>query len=141
MFSSLVKPYQPSQGDSSLPAVLDVSFERIKSKLSPQEETLDLNRLAVKNPVSTYFMRVPDNSMADIGIYPNDIVIIDKGLKAKAGDIVAVLINGSFAVRGLDYEDSNPVLVPEHSDYEPIRLKNEALVLYGVVRGVYRDIK
>ena len=44
------------------------------------EESLDINKLLVKHPAATYYVRVKGESMRDAGIYDSDILVVDKSL-------------------------------------------------------------
>ena len=51
---------------------------------SPAEDYIelgiDLNKYLIKNPISTFFLRVSGNSMNNAGIYNNDLLIIDRSI-------------------------------------------------------------
>ena len=47
------------------------------------EEHLDLNKYLIKNNEATFFVRVSGDSMVNVGIYNNDIIIVDKSLSPK----------------------------------------------------------
>jgi DNA polymerase V len=52
------------------------------------EKTPDINELCVKHPAATFFVRVSGDSMTDAGIFPDDILAVDRSLQARHGDIV-----------------------------------------------------
>ena len=58
---------------------------------SPAEEyveiSLDLNKELIKHPAATFYARVKGNSMVDAGIEDGDLLIIDKALEPKDGDV------------------------------------------------------
>jgi DNA polymerase V len=49
---------------------------------------LRLVDLLSTHPQATYFMRVRGDSMIGVGIYDNDIVVVNRALQAKHGSIV-----------------------------------------------------
>jgi DNA polymerase V len=61
--------------------------------------TIDLNEHLVKNPPATFMVRVRGNSMVDAGIQSGDLLIIDKSLDARDGDIVIAAVDGQFTVK------------------------------------------
>lgn len=95
---------------------------------------LDLNDLVVKNPISTFYLRVEGNSMEGAGIKSGDIVVVDKSLQPKSGDVVIAAVEGEFTIKHLKREGQKAWLVAAHPDYPPIALHhaNEASV-WGVV--------
>jgi DNA polymerase V len=49
------------------------------------EDRIDIGKYLVQNPTSTFMMRVEGNSMVDANIHEDDILVIDKSLKASDG--------------------------------------------------------
>ena len=72
---------------------------------NPAEDTsgvaMDLNELLVRHPVSTYYLRVEGDSMSGAGIASGDIVVVDKSLEAKSGDVVVAAVEGEFTLKRL----------------------------------------
>ena len=70
---------------------------------SPAEDYLDvdlnLHRYLVKNPASTFFIVAKGHSMEKAGIGNDDLLVVDKSLKAKNNDIVIAVVNGEFTVK------------------------------------------
>ncbi|QIX98017.1 translesion error-prone DNA polymerase V autoproteolytic subunit [Cedecea sp. FDAARGOS_727] len=97
------------------------------------EESLDLNKLVVKYPSATYFVRVSGDSMVGAGIGDGDLLVVDRSLSAEHGDIVVAAVAGEFTVKELQ---TRPLLrlVPHNADYAPIEfLAEEELQIFGVV--------
>lgn len=103
------------------------------------EDTLDLNDYMVERPDSTFMLRVEGESMKDIGILPNDILVVDRSLKAAHNKIVIAAIDGQLTVKRLFHRGDLIRLLPENSDYPEIELEQESdLVIWGVVIGSFR---
>ena len=49
---------------------------------------LDLTKLLIKHPLSTFFMRIDSNGWEHFGIFKEDLAIIDRSLKPKPIDLV-----------------------------------------------------
>ena len=97
------------------------------------EESLDLNRLVVKHPSATYFVRVSGDSMIGAGIGDGDLLVVDRSLKADHGDIVVAAVAGEFTVKELRTRPS-VVLMPHNPKYKPITFHaEEELQIFGVV--------
>ncbi|MCI1785451.1 MAG: translesion error-prone DNA polymerase V autoproteolytic subunit [Bacteroidales bacterium] len=64
---------------------------------------MDLNRELVKHPEATFFGRVTGDSMADAGISEGDILVIDKSLDPKEGDMAVCFIDGEFTLKYISY--------------------------------------
>lgn len=105
------------------------------------EQTLDLNELCIKRPAATFFVRVDGDSMIDAGIYPEDILVVDRSLRASHGDIVIAGFDGELTVKELEL---HPVvrLVPRNVAYSPIVVpEGSELELFGVVTNVVRNLR
>ena len=75
-------------------------------------------------------------SMKNAGILDGDLVIANKALPAKDGDIVIALIDDEATVKRLKLQNSEPVLYPENPDFDPIYPEN--LEILGRVVGSFR---
>jgi DNA polymerase V len=96
---------------------------------------LDLNELIIRHPISTYYLKVEGESMSGAGITTGDIVVVDKSLTPKNGDIVVAAVDGDFTLKYLKLEAGNKAwLVAAHPDFSPIALHEAAdAQLWGVV--------
>lgn len=98
------------------------------------EQGLNLHHLIVKKPAATFFMRAKGDSMINIGIYPNDILVIDRSITAKKDHIVVASLNGEFTLKRLSYDQQTPILVAENKKYSPIRITPEDdFQIFGVL--------
>jgi DNA polymerase V len=98
---------------------------------------LDLNELIIRHPVSTYYLRVEGDSMTGAGIVHGDIVVVDKSLEPKSGDIVVAAVDGDFTLKKLKREGAKAWLVASHPGYPPLALHEAAdAALWGVVTHV-----
>ena len=65
------------------------------------EMALDLNKELIKHPEATFYARVKGHSMIDAGIADGDLLVIDKALEQKDGDIAVCFIDGEFTLKRL----------------------------------------
>ena len=93
---------------------------------SPAEDYIelgvDLNKYLIKNPISTFFLRVSGNSMNNAGIYNNDLLIIDRSINPTPGNIVVALLDGEFTLKRLIKEQNNYYLKADKENYPAISL-------------------
>ncbi|HFF3441551.1 TPA: translesion error-prone DNA polymerase V autoproteolytic subunit [Escherichia coli] len=105
------------------------------------EEKLDLNKLLIKHPSATYFMKVSGESMHDAGISDGDLLVVDRSISAMHGDIVIAAVSGEFTVKELR---THPFLqlVPHNRNYSSISFENiEELKIFGVVTFSVKPLK
>ena len=98
------------------------------------EENIDLNEHLISNPFSTFFLRVKGESMINAGIRDKDLIIVDKSLIAKPGDIVIAMIDGEFTIKRLSIKNDELYLKAENHNYPDLSFKNHIDVqIWGVV--------
>ena len=99
------------------------------------EPPLDLNELLVKRPAATYFVRVEGDSMIGRGIHDGDLLVVDRSLPVKDGDVIIAAVDNEFTVKTirknpLSLEAANPA-------YPTIYLTSgRELRLFGKVTAV-----
>lgn len=101
------------------------------------EAKLDLNQHLVKHPASTFFVRVEGESMLGAGIYPNDILVVDRSLKPSNGKVVIAVVNGELTVKRLEVGKGTLKLLAENVQYPSIQITEEMnFSIWGVVTNV-----
>ncbi|MFH0911237.1 MAG: translesion error-prone DNA polymerase V autoproteolytic subunit [Planctomycetota bacterium] len=105
------------------------------------EGRLDLNDHLVKNPAATFFVRVSGESMTGAGIFPDDILVVDRSLEARHGSVVIAVVNGELAVKRLSSQNGRIELRAENPAFGPIPIGEATeLEIWGVVRHVIHAV-
>jgi DNA polymerase V len=105
------------------------------------ERKLDLNELCVQKPAATYFVRAQGDSMVDAGIFPGDVLVVDRSIDASHGDIVIAAVNGELTVKRLETKPQTR-LVPMNRQHAPIVIPEEAdLEIFGVATNVIHSLR
>jgi DNA polymerase V len=105
------------------------------------ERKLDLNELCIQHPAATYFVRAQGDSMIEAGIFPGDVLVVDRSINASHGDIVIVSVNGELTVKQLETKPKMR-LVPMNSKYAPIDVPDDAdLEVFGVATSVIHSLR
>ncbi len=106
------------------------------------EERLDLNKYLIKNTESTFFVRVSGESMIKIGIYNNDILVVDKSIKPCNKSIVVVSLDGELIIkRFLKDQFGNCCLKSENENYPKIKLNSDMdTTIWGVATYVIHTL-
>lgn len=98
------------------------------------ELKLDLNRALVRHPNATFYGRVKGSSMIDAGIEDGDMLVIDKSLDPKDGDIAVCFLDGEFTVKRIARMDEGLFLMPANTEFKPIRISEESeFQIWGIV--------
>ena len=96
------------------------------------EGSLDLNQHLIDHPQATFFLRVSGDSMSGAGIFPGDLLIVDRSLTATHNDIVIAVLHNELTIKRLIKQKSTYVLRPENPAYKDIPLP-EGAEIWGVV--------
>lgn len=105
------------------------------------EGSLDLNRHLIKHPAATFFVKVSGNSMIGAGIFPGDILIVDRSLDAVDKKIVIAVVDRELTVKRLRIRSGRPFLEPENDQYSPIEITTEmSFEIWGVVTNVIHKV-
>jgi DNA polymerase V len=103
---------------------------------------LDLNELIIRHPVSTFYLRVEGDSMIGAGITHGDIVVVDKSLNPKSGDIVVAAVDGDFTLKHLKRDGQKAWLVAANPQYPPIALHDATSAeIWGVVTYIIHQAR
>ena len=105
------------------------------------ESTLDLNTYLIKNPAATFFVRVDGESMTGAGIFPNDLLVVDRSVAPRSGNIVIAALDGEFAVKRLHRHKGRVELRAENPKFAPVVLAEwSELEVWGVVTYVLHGV-
>lgn len=102
------------------------------------ERGIDLNEQLIRNKPATFFMRVSSDAMKEAGIYKNDVVIVDRSLKAINGKVVIAVLGGEMLIRRLERTNKSIRLLTETNKLSPINVDEscEDFSIWGVVTYV-----
>ena len=86
-----------------------------------------------------YALNVSGDSMINIGIYDNDIVLIEKQNIARNGDIVVAMNDENEVTLKTFYKEKDHIrLQPENDTMAPLLFDN--ITILGIAIGLYRKI-
>ena len=105
------------------------------------EKQLDLNDHLIKHPAATFILKATGNSMINAGIFPGDLLIVDRSLEAVNNKIVVAVLNGEFTVKRLRKRQGRITLLAENPNFPPIEIPDEAdFEIWGVVAHVLHTV-
>ncbi len=106
------------------------------------EGTLDLNDHLIRRPAATFIVRVKGESMTGAGIFPGDLLVVDRSLEAQPGSIVIAVINGELTVKRLHKTDGRWFLIAENPHYPPFPLGHDHdCTIWGVVASAIHQFE
>ena len=105
---------------------------------SPAEDLgaqrIDLTQLLIKHSQATYFLRASGHSMTEVGIFDNDILVVDRAIKPRNTHIVVAIVDGDFTVKQLYQRAGRIKLKSANPTYPDITPKDgQTIEVWGVV--------
>lgn len=105
-------------------------------------QAIDLNRELVKHPAATFYGRVVGDSMIDAGVEEGDILVIDRALDPKDGDMAVCFVDGEFTLKHLRIEDGRLRLEPANPKYPAIEItEGVEFRMWGVVTYIIKKVR
>lgn len=108
---------------------------------SPAEEelidTMSLDEYLIRNKEASFIMKVKGDSMKEAGIFPGDMVIVERGRDPKDGDIVIAEVDREWTMKYFRKRGGKIYLDPANQAYSKI-IPKEELKIAAVVRAVVR---
>ncbi|MBQ8098423.1 MAG: translesion error-prone DNA polymerase V autoproteolytic subunit [Bacteroidaceae bacterium] len=97
-------------------------------------EAIDLNKELIVHKASTFFARAIGDSLEDAMVFEGDILVVDKSLRPKKGDMAVCFLNGEFTLKILEPHKDYMLLIPANSQYSPIKvMPDESFQVWGIV--------
>ncbi len=105
-------------------------------------DSINISQELVKNPKATFCVRVSGHSMVGAGFDDGDLLIVDKEVQARDGQIILAVINGDYTVKRLLKKSDGYYLQPENPDFEPLRITQFMdFRIWGVVTGLIKKLQ
>ncbi len=110
-----------------------------------ENETLDVIPMLVKQPESTFVVKVEGNSMIDEGINDSDYILVQEQSHAKNGDIVVASVDNEATVKRIYFktksnlnENQKIELRPSNSQMKSFFYDPSQVAIKGIVVGLVR---
>jgi len=105
-----------------------------------EEELVDsitIDQYLISKKEATFLLKISGESMIDDGIFPGDLVLIEKGRQVFENDIIIAEIDSEWTIKRYTKQNGQIVLLPSNPRFKPI-IPKESLNIAGVVTAVIR---
>ncbi|WP_283130790.1 translesion error-prone DNA polymerase V autoproteolytic subunit [Enterovibrio norvegicus] len=93
---------------------------------------LSLDELLVEHPSATFIGKASGESMQGVGIFDGDILVVDRHVTARDGDVIVANLNGEFICKLLDVP--RRLLLSANDKYSSVPItKHDIFTIEGVV--------
>ena len=102
------------------------------------ERRLSLDDHLIRQPESTFLMRVGGDALAAEGIHDGDLLVVDRAAPVTAGSLVVAVADGAFALRrvGRDARGRRVLQSPDPAAAGSAMSEDGDVALWGVARWV-----
>jgi DNA polymerase V len=106
------------------------------------EDSIDLNRYLIRNPTSTFYVRVKGTSLIKAGINDGDLIVVDRSLTPKKTSVCLCILEGEFTLKFVRKEpDGRIFLVPANPAFSEIPVKDGMdFEIWGVCLHLIRTL-
>lgn len=130
-----LKLFERGEAENLIPLYAEAIHAGFESPAADyEEEKIDLNAYVSKYPAATFFARVTGECMVGSGIFPDDLLVVDRSLQPNSGDIVVGIIDNEFILRSYFKKGNKEYLMPDNKYFKPIeRTETTQFEIWGVV--------
>jgi DNA polymerase V len=113
---------------------------------SPAEDhvvqRVDLMAQLMRHPQATYLLRVRGESMIEAGIFDNDVVMVDRAITPRSGQVVVAVVDGDFVCKTLYQLAGRIKLKAANPTFADITPKDgQTLEIWGVVIAAIKQFR
>ncbi len=133
---------QPSRQE--LPYPLVTTRAGLSGFPSPAQDydgrKLDLNEHLVKKPAATFFVNVTGDSMEGLGIHDSDLLVVDRSIDPRPGQILVAMVEGEVTVKRYERIGRRPYFISGNPRYAPLPVADLECQVWGVVSAVIHQL-
>lgn len=138
---SRLEPYQIEYNSQEVELCGDVKAGFPSPADDTPHERLDLMRLIVRHPASTFYFRVSGVSMVGDGFDDGDIIVVDKSLEATDGSIAVCYVDGEFTIKRIRRDKDCLWLMPSNEKFKPMRVTaDNEFAVWGIVTYIIKKV-
>ena len=135
-----MKPY-PIDSNDSLELDMLGEVRAGFPSLADEEPTekLDLIKLLVRHPASTFFFRIGGTSMIEAEMDEGDIIIVDRSIEPYNGCSAVCFIDGEFTVKHIERHKDHIDLIAANPKFPTIHITpDNEFAIWGVVTYIIK---
>lgn len=105
------------------------------------QSRLDLNSYIIKNKEATFFMRVEGESLEGFLVFAGDILVVDRSVIPKDGNMIIATVNGELVLRRFQKIGNRAFLtLGENHEPEEMTSPENGIEVWGTVTFVVHDV-
>lgn len=105
-------------------------------------QRVDLMAQLMRHPQATYLLRIRGESMRGVGIFDGDVVMVDRAIAWRSGQVVVAVIDGEFVCKTFYQRGGLIKLKAANETFPDIILKDgQTLGIWGVVVAAIKQFR
>ncbi|WP_220271987.1 LexA family protein [Crenobacter cavernae] len=106
-----------------------------------RKRRLDITAYLVRNPAATFLFKARGDALARSGIHDGDILVVDKSVEPRPGQVVVVFGHGERLVKRLVGRAGRLLLVSDDPLTPALELRPDGeFTVWGVVVGTFKRV-
>lgn len=98
------------------------------------EKPLSLDEYIINRPAATFFMRVKGDGLNAIGIFSDDILVIDRSINPVSKHVIVAILEGEMVVRKLLKKNTSMYLTKDNNVNKALKITEDLdFEVWGVV--------
>jgi len=134
MYSSLIIYDAPKENQES-----GMKNEKATGFASPaqgyEEEGIDLNRLLIRNPPATIYVRLGSSDIEALGLFRDSLLVVDRSIIPAVNALVMLRHEGQFLCRLLTMKEGKAAFTNGKEEFNPVENETE---IVGTVTAAIR---
>lgn len=116
-----------------IPIYIEAGISGFESPAAEYKELgLSLDQLLIRHPNATFIGQASGESMQGVGIFDGDLLIVDRAISVKNGDVIVANYNGCFVCKLIDKAQARLISASKH--HKPVTIsEQDEFQLEGVV--------
>ncbi|OKY25863.1 LexA family transcriptional regulator [Thalassotalea sp. PP2-459] len=120
-----------------IPIYIEAGISGFESPAAEYKELgLSLDQLLIRHPNATFIGQASGESMQGVGIFDGDLLIVDRSLTARNGDVIVANYNGCFVCKLIDKAQARLISASKHHQPVAISAQDEFQVEGVVTRSI-----
>ena len=103
------------------------------------ESSLNLNDHLIRNPESTFLVRVAGEALAEAGLHDGDLLVMDRATPPLAGNVVLAVVDGASVLTRLSRDAEGRLRAPVPGTHLS-RPLDDTITMIGVARWVIHQL-
>jgi DNA polymerase V len=121
-------------------AILNENPDNQRVRTSENEKGKNLENLIIKNPSSTFYVRIKGNNLQLPGVSDGDLLVVDRKEEPGKNSMVVAIINGEMVLKRVGKHQNKLYLFSDNAE-KPVEITDTMdFTIWGVVNFIIHKV-